>query len=64
MDFIVRDTYYGDHDKDVGGGYQGYDRGEAATPDSIMPWFSLLNFESFSEDASAYVYGTELYINP
>jgi hypothetical protein len=64
IDFIVQNVYYGDHNKDIGGGYQGYDRGEAATPTWICPWFQLLNFESYEEGASAYVYGTELYINP
>jgi hypothetical protein len=36
--------------------------GQAVT--GIIPWFQLLHIGSYDETASAYIYGTELYINP
>jgi hypothetical protein len=38
--------------------------GANVTPTGIIPILQVLNFVSYTEGASAYIYGTELYINP
>jgi hypothetical protein len=51
MDFTIKSSYPKD------GGGTGY-------PTGIVPVLQLLNYVRYNEGASAYIYGTELYINP
>jgi hypothetical protein len=61
IEFDIQATYLSDGLTVSGGGQPA---GTPMIPGYIAPWFQLQNWSSNSEGASAYVYGTELYINP
>jgi hypothetical protein len=58
MDFIVQSQYAADSSNI----YSGYTAGQLITPTKFVACFGLLNYVSYNEGASAYIYGTELYI--
>jgi hypothetical protein len=59
IDFIVQETYKCDG---ASGAYSQYTKGQTVVPTNIAPWFQLQNEVTNNERASAYVYGTELYV--
>jgi hypothetical protein len=57
MDFVVQSSYVADP-------WGAYTAGQVVAPTGFIPWFGGYTSNTSGEMGSAWIYGTELYINP